>query len=153
MKTLFALLLVGLTSFGGSKMSAEGNLSGSRVIVLTCANLPAPAVGGQFFLEYDTTRMSFVSAAPGDAPFTRTIHLSVDRERGTIDYAVGIEDGSEGTAKDSVYARFLFERTKAACGNSFHVRWRTGPNGAQNMLSSDLAEPILLNQSSKAACE
>ena len=40
--------------------------------------------------------LQFVSADPGDSPFVREIYESVDTVAGTIDYGVGVADGSPG---------------------------------------------------------
>ena len=49
------------------------------------ATLPM-MVGGQFFLEYDTSALNFISMVAGDAPFTFEVFRVVDQINGTIDY-------------------------------------------------------------------
>lgn len=43
--------------------------------------------GGQFFLTYDSSKLQFLSAGPGDAPFTQPVYSSATIPN--IDYAVG----------------------------------------------------------------
>src|SRR5690554_2880397 len=52
---------------------------------------PVDVVGGQFFLQYDTSVLQFVDAVPGDAPFAFEIHEDVDAVAGTINYAAGVD--------------------------------------------------------------
>ena len=63
-------------------------------VEIDLAGAPALLVGGQFFLDYDATSLTFVSATPGDAPFTREIFESVGG--GLITYAVGVPDAAPG---------------------------------------------------------
>jgi predicted outer membrane repeat protein len=85
------------------------------VIDLALTDAPETVVGGQFFLDYDPTRLAFVSATPGaqgqgdpENPFEREIYEAVDEVAGTIDYLVGIADGDVGTEGDALMARFVF---------------------------------------------
>jgi hypothetical protein len=66
--------------------------------------------GGQFFLQYDQTRLDFVSATPagGPSPFSLEIFESVNESTGTIDYAVGAPFGNPGTSADSAMAILTF---------------------------------------------
>ncbi len=66
-------------------------------------------VGGQFFLEYDTSRLDFVSMVPGDLPFTLEVFESVDEVNGLIDYAVGVQQLDPGTLAATTMAVITFE--------------------------------------------
>ena len=72
-------------------------------------------VGGQFFLGYDKTVLDFISAAPGDEPFTVEILNEVNETEGTIDYAVGLTQGSSGTANDTRMAVITFQALEQIC--------------------------------------
>ena len=52
-------------------------------------------LGGQFFLEYDQSKLTFVSVTTGASPFTRQVYVDTNTA-GQIDYAVGIPNGSSG---------------------------------------------------------
>lgn len=156
MKALIALALLLTTTFGGNPLTADGTLTASIgegvcVVELGAANLPTTSVGGQFFIEFNTSVMSFSSAEAGDAPFTRIIYSNVNGNH--VDFASGIESGGSGTSADRVYGRITFTMCKAGCAETWLVRWREGPNGAVNMLSSDQAEAITLTTNSNADCE
>ncbi len=78
-------------------------------VAVAMSNASAPITGGQFFLAYSTTILSFVSMSPGDPPFVLQVFESVDEAEGLIDYAVGVPVGSDGTMTDTVMARITFE--------------------------------------------
>jgi hypothetical protein len=83
-------------------------------------------VGGQFFLEYDSTTLEFVSADPGDPPFTLEIYEDVVETSpvGTIDYAVGVPGGGPGTATPTDMAVLTFTALDEACTAAFLLRFR-----------------------------
>ncbi|MFK7959015.1 MAG: hypothetical protein AB8G96_00685 [Phycisphaerales bacterium] len=82
-------------------------------VEILMTDAPTIIVGGQFRLEFDDALLDFVSAEPGDAPFTLEV-LETDGA-GIIDYAVGIPIGSAGTLNDTVMARFTFAADET-CG-------------------------------------
>lgn len=79
-------------------------------------------VGGQFFLEYDTTTLDFVSMVTGDPPFSVEIFEFVNETAGTIDYAVAVPTGDPGTTLPTTMAVVTFQAV-AEC-DSF-VRFRS----------------------------
>ncbi len=74
-------------------------------------------VGGQFFLDYDTTALAFVSADSGDALFAEFSEV-VDEIAGTIDYAVTAAPGSPGTNADVTMALLTFTTLTEACADA-----------------------------------
>jgi hypothetical protein len=82
---------------GQTQLVVDVNLSGAVQSI----------VGGQFFLQYDQTRLDFVSAVPGDAPFTTQVYSNVNEVAGEITYAVGVPTGT-GTVADTTMARLTF---------------------------------------------
>ncbi|MFI4897584.1 MAG: hypothetical protein ACIARR_07145 [Phycisphaerales bacterium JB059] len=97
-------------------------------------------VGGQFFLEFDTTVLDLVSIEPGDAPFLREVYESVDEPGGTIDYAVGVLDGDPGTLLPTTVARLEFAVTGDFCQMPGVVAFRahSPPSRLTNALGQDL---------------
>ncbi len=84
-----------------------------------------PVVGGQFFLEYDAARLTFVGAEPGGGPFIAEIFEAVDQGSGRIVYGVGVLEGV-GTQVDSVLARLTFEVMPGVCAEAGLVRFGAG---------------------------
>jgi len=88
------------------------------VVEVNLSDAGASITGGQFFLSYDTTRLSLAGyvdpastpdlVTPGDAPFIQEIYEVVNTSAGTIDYAVGVEGGSGGAMADTTMARIDF---------------------------------------------
>lgn len=97
-------------------------------------------VGGQFFLEFDTTVLDLVSIDPGDAPFIREVYEHVDEVGGTIDYAVGVLDGNPGTLVPTTVARLVFEVTGDFCQVPGVVAFRahSPPSRLTNAQGQDL---------------
>jgi hypothetical protein len=68
-------------------------LVGSTVTVRVSMGASATEIwGGQFFLAYDSSKLSFVSAAAGDLPFTQQVYSSAASPN--VDYAVGAANGT-----------------------------------------------------------
>jgi hypothetical protein len=64
-------------------------------------------VGGQFFLSYNPSVLQFVSANPGDPPFT--VEIFEGQMPGLIDYAVGVPTPpGDGTTGDATMAVLTF---------------------------------------------
>ncbi len=97
-------------------------------------------VGGQFFLEYDESLLDFVSVVPGDGPFTREVYESVNEGAGTIDYAVGVEDGGVGTFLPTTMARVTFNVLGDFCATPDLVAFRpsTPPSRLSDATGTDL---------------
>lgn len=118
-----------------SQVVVEVNLSNAQDII----------VGGQFFLQYDTSKLTFVSADPGDAPFTSEVFELVNAGPGEITYAVGIPSGS-GTDDATTMARLTFTVTGDFCAEDDLVAFRTGvlPTRITDDNGTDI-QPTLVN--------
>ncbi len=120
--------------------------SGEQLVVsVNVSAATSVVVGGQFFLSYNTNFLELASTDPGDAPFLRQIYVATNPTLGTIDYAVGINDGETGTTAPVTMARFTFIVLADLCTPTPNlVSWRqNGPDDAITKLSNDLAEPVL----------
>ncbi|MHC4219801.1 MAG: cohesin domain-containing protein, partial [Planctomycetota bacterium] len=99
-----------------SASSCSGGGIGSTVTVaIHMSDLKDHVVGGQFFLNYDNGVLDFVSAEPGDPPFTVEVYEDVDEISGTIDYAVGAPGGDPGTPLPTDMAVLTFTALTDAC--------------------------------------
>jgi len=98
-------------------------------------------VGGQFFLSYDKVRLDFVSIEPGDSPFTREIYEVVDEGNGTINYAVGVPNGTPGTSLNTKMATITFNVCDEICDGQNLVAFRT--NEPPTRLSNDVGQEVL----------
>lgn len=70
-------------------------------------------LGGQFFLRFDRSRLTFVGAVPGGTgdpanPFDVELVESVNPTLGTLDYAVGVNPGEPGTSQPATMAVLEF---------------------------------------------
>ncbi|MFQ5461498.1 MAG: cohesin domain-containing protein [Phycisphaerae bacterium] len=100
-------------------------------------------VGGQFFLNYDQTKLEYQSIAPGPL-FPVPLLFSHDAVNGTIDYSVSITLGDAGTSADgSVMAAVTFKAI-AACDPDATVNFRTHtpPNNVVDTAGSSVTELI-----------
>ena len=88
------------------------------------SNGPAAIVAGQFFLSYDNTKLTFVSANPASSVWTREVFESIAPGAGTIDYAVGIEDEGTG-ATSGTMAVLTFTAAAEVCNTAGLVSFRT----------------------------
>ncbi|GAB4382745.1 MAG: hypothetical protein Kow0022_00940 [Phycisphaerales bacterium] len=115
--------------------------AGVLTVTIDMAEQPLEVVGGQFFLSYDTNFLDFVSAVPGNAPFTLEVFESVDETNGTIDYAVGVPFGSAGTTNASTMAVLTFNVVAETCTPlSDLVQFRT--HFPPSRLTDDLGNPF-----------
>ena len=104
-------------------------------------------VGGQFFLEYDNSILDFISADPGNTPFTIQVYESVDEGTGTIDYAVGVPNGDSGTSDDTIMAVLTFGILAPFCEPTVDLvsfREHTPPTRLTRTLGIEVA-PGLIN--------
>jgi cohesin domain-containing protein len=123
-------------------------LDGSQtqvVVEVNLSNAQDTIVGGQFFLSYDTANLTFVSADPGDAPFTSEVFELVDTGPGEITYAVGIPSGA-GTTAATTMARLTFNVNGDFCFVDDMVSFRTGvlPTRITDSNGADI-QPTLVN--------
>ena len=84
-------------------------------------------LGGQFFLDYDETKLDFVSVDTGDVPFTNELYEAVNETTGTIDYAVGLPlagDPGYSGAGPLTMATITFETIGEACDVADLVTFR-----------------------------
>ncbi len=93
------------------------------VVEVNLNNASTDIVGGQFFLQYNDAALDFVSAVPGDAPFSTEIFEL--HTPGELTYGVGIP-ALPGTASASSMARLTFNVTSDFCNVSDLVEFRTG---------------------------
>jgi hypothetical protein len=112
-------------AIGGAGVAAGQDLSlntatscqntGVVTVTIDMSAMPENVVGGQFFLLYDETVLDFVSAVPGDPPFTVELFESVNETSGTIEYAVVAPSGHPGTSVDSTLALLTFNVLADVC--------------------------------------
>jgi len=102
-------------------------------------------VGGQFFLSYDNSLLDFVSADPGDSPFTLEVFESVDEGAGTIDYAVGVPGGGPGDMGPATMATLTFNVLGETCQTEALVEWRmnTPPSRLTDMVGTPVLPTLL----------
>ena len=123
---------------------SSGACANTGTVVVTIGMgdvLSNPIVGGQFFLEYDNAVLDFVSAAPGNAPFTLEVFESVNEGAGTIDYAVGVPGGGPGTTSATTMVVLTFNALQEVCDTADLVTFRSHTPPTQ--LSDDQGNPIV----------
>lgn len=118
-EALNALVADGQVSLTPTDLCDE---TGTITFEITMSDLTETIVGGQFFLSYNDSVLAFVSADPGDAPFTVQLFESVGV--GAIDYAVGIPPEGSGTSSDTVMARLTFSHVTDTCDTPALVSFR-----------------------------
>jgi len=111
--------------------------------------------GGQFFLSYDKDALDFTGVTVGDDPFTNVLLEVVDEEAGTIDYAVSVEPGEEGTQADTTMAIITFRAIGDVCDVPNVVAFRShdpptaltagDPNGTSIPLTLNNLPAILID--------
>jgi hypothetical protein len=95
--------------------------TGTVTVTIDMAAMPDEIVGGQFFLNFNSTTLTFVSAVPGDAPFTVEVFESVGAS--TIAYAVGVPTPpGTGTSSATKMATLTFTASED-CTVSNLVTW------------------------------
>ncbi len=110
-------------------------------VVMTASHMTV--VGGQYLLSYDPALMDFVSAEPGDAPFTKEVYGLVDEVAGTIVYATGPDFGGVGTNDEVVVARLTFDAAAEWCEAPAVVAFRAaGPGEQPTRLVDDSASAL-----------
>jgi hypothetical protein len=111
--------------------AADTCVNGSEQLVvnidLTGYGAACPGiVAGQFFLQYDQSKLGFVSAVPGSTPWTREIAEIVNAGAGTIDYAVGtpVGDPNQGGTSGAMVT-ITFNAIAQTCATANLVTFRT----------------------------
>jgi hypothetical protein len=91
---------------------------GDEVVVTVDLGPGTPQIcAAQFFLEYDTSALNFVSITPGGGVFNTVLLEEVDDVAGTIDYIVGENPGAIcNPQSDGLVATIVFI-AKAQCKN------------------------------------
>ena len=96
----------------------------------------ATIVGGQFFVDYDETRLELVDVVPADppSPFTEQVYEcsaigggelpQCDQLAGTIDYAVGIVPETPGASGSAQMAVITFTALQPICSGMDSFTWR-----------------------------
>jgi hypothetical protein len=100
--------------------SSTCSTTGTVTVTIDMAAMPDDIVGGQFFLDFDNSVLTFASAVPGDAPFTVEVYESVGAS--TIEYAVGVPGGGPGTSSATKMATLTFTASED-CTVSDLVTW------------------------------
>ncbi len=109
----------------GEQLVIHVQLSGPQS---TCPKI----VGGQFLLDFDASKLSFVSATTA-APWAREISEIVGS--GTLDYAVG-SDPNEGAVSGTM-ATLTFDVIDSACSITGVVSWRSGGSPPTRLTDED----------------
>jgi hypothetical protein len=126
-----------------SASSCYGGGVGSTVTVaIHMSDATDSVVGGQFFLEYDNSVLDFISADPGDPPFTVEVYEDVDEIAGTIDYAVGAPGGDPGTAAPTDMAVLTFTALADACTAAGLLGFR--PHDPPTRLTNEFGDEIVV---------
>jgi len=150
--------LATLLASGAIASSASAQTTASLVATDTCLNAMETtltvridmtmatdvAVGGQFFLQYDTSRLAYTGGAPGGGAFTLEI-LDSTPGVGLIDYAVGVPFGGSGTASNSTMAFLTFNVIGDACDLSNLVSFR--PHVPPTRITNSVGANILTTTS------
>ncbi len=115
------------------------------VVEINLANPQNVIVGGQFFLAYDNTKLDFVSADAGDAPFTTEVFELVNEGAGEITFSTG-DLTNTGTTPSTTMARLTFNVLGDFCEEDDLVTFRTGvlPTRVTDNVGTNI-EPNLVN--------
>jgi hypothetical protein len=127
-------------------------------ITIDVTDLTTAAVGGQFFLDYDASKLALASVEPGGAgnpanPFDVEIFECAGHSilgvcvpsAGEVEYAVGVPNGNLGSADDNTMARVTFIALAQVCHVDELVTFRdNGPNppNPPTRISDALGQPI-----------
>lgn len=119
------------------------------VVEVFAHDLVTPVVGGQFYLNFDDTRLNYTGGVPGDAPFvTEFADLDFGPGDNTLFYSVGTSISGGSTSVDTVMARLSFTVNAAvtACSLTAMVGFEPDSGVYQNKLSDENGQPVLFNQ-------
>lgn len=143
---LLAAAGVSLLPQGGDVCYAPGD---TLVVEIKVHDLTAPIVGGQFFLNYDTSRLTYVGGVPGDPPFNfefADLAPPSGEPANTIFYSVGTGVvNPPSTSADTVVARLTFTVTGSACSVAGLVGFQPDSGPYQNKLSDEFANAVLFS--------
>lgn len=92
-----------------SSLSLNTNLcenTGTLIVTIDMSDTAVEIVGGQFFLTFDDSALTFVSAVPGGGTFTTEVFEMVVGDE--INYAVGVPLGGTGTTVGETMAVLEF---------------------------------------------
>jgi len=110
-----------------------------------CINLSGdpkdPIVGGQFYLNYDSSKLQFDSAMPGDPPFTLEVFPAQDTGS-TIFYAVGVPGGGPGTTADTKLAVLTFTTLDEVCDAGGLVSFAAPSPPLQTRLTDEFGQLV-----------
>ena len=114
---------------------------GDQVIVeLQMSDAPMLISGGQFFLDFNPSKLEFVSMVPGGGDFVMEIYEIVDQAGGTIDYSVGVDFGAPGTMADSVMAVITFNAINEVCKADNLITFRQ--HDPPSRLTASCGDPV-----------
>ncbi|MBK9129415.1 MAG: HYR domain-containing protein [Phycisphaerales bacterium] len=137
---------VSLRPQGGDVCYEPGD---TLVVEIKVHDLTAPIVGGQFFLNYDTSRLTYVGGVPGDPPFNfefADLAPPSGEPANTIFYSVGTGVvNPPSTSADTVVARLTFTVTGNACSVAGLVGFQPDSGPYQNKLSDEFANAVLFS--------
>ncbi len=127
------------------------DVAGNVTVDVWMYDITETIVGGQFFLDYDTSVLTFVSAVPGNdvdagSPFETQLFELVDTGAGTIDYSVSDLFGGAGTTGDALMAQFTFTAATEVCGafNTLDFRSHDPPTRLSDNVGGEVV-PTLVN--------
>ena len=95
--------------------------TGTVTVTIDMSAMPDDIVGGQFFLDFDVTKLTFVSADPGGGTFDVEVFEVVGA--GTIAYAVGVTGGGPGTSFPETMAILTFTSVEFCTPTADLVTW------------------------------
>lgn len=121
-------------------LSTSACSPGTVTVSINMASMPDAIVGGQFFLDYDDSILTFVSADPGGSPFT--VQVFELTGAGTIAYAVGVSGGGPGTMAASTMATLTFTASEVCTPTADLVTWNR-PHLPPSRLTNDVGDSIL----------
>ncbi|MBZ0172587.1 MAG: hypothetical protein K8E66_09435, partial [Phycisphaerales bacterium] len=114
--------------------------SGVLTVTIDMSDTAVDVVGGQFFMEFDDSALTFVSADPGGGTFTLEVFEVVGAS--TIDYAVGVPLGGSGTNGAETMAVLTFTVNAENCTPEAGLVSFRG-NMPPSRLTDDLGNPVL----------
>ncbi|MFN0135669.1 MAG: hypothetical protein ACKVS9_06065 [Phycisphaerae bacterium] len=136
---------VSLLPQGGDTCLEPGD---TLVVEIKLTDLVPIIVGGQFYLSYDNSLLTYIGGVVGDAPFvTEIIDMPIAPNK--IFYSAGVSIfGGAGTTADTVIARLSFtvNAMSAACSLAATVGFLPDAGPLQNKLSDEFGDPVLFTQ-------
>lgn len=129
------------SSAGLSLNTTMCEATGTLTVTIDMSDTAVDIVGGQFFLEYDMSALTFVSADPGTGDFDGEVFESVSGNQ--IDYAVGVSPFSDpGSNQAQTMATLTFTVNGENCTpESGLVSFRSSTPPSR--LTDEVGNPVL----------